>query len=85
VEESASFSALRLYLLAPCSRPALFTGRDLTFLIETNPVNLDPRFANDSQSQRLDGLIFSGLRARVAQMNLHGDLADSWQTPDPLT
>jgi peptide/nickel transport system substrate-binding protein len=67
-----------------CSHPAPFTGRDLTFLIEANPVNLDPRFATDGQSQRLDGLIFSGLLARDAQMNLRGDLADSWQTPDPL-
>jgi ABC-type transport system substrate-binding protein len=72
-------------LFDSCSHPAPFTGRDLTFLIEANPVNLDPRYATDGQSQRLDGLIFSGLLARDAQMNLHGDLADSWQTPDPLT
>ncbi|HEU0367620.1 MAG TPA: ABC transporter substrate-binding protein [Candidatus Acidoferrum sp.] len=72
-------------LFSSCSHPAPFTGRDLTFLIEANPVNLDPRFATDGQSQRLDGLIFSGLLARDAQMDLHGDLADSWQTPDPLT
>jgi peptide/nickel transport system substrate-binding protein len=56
-----------------------------TFLIEANPVNLDPRFATDGQSQRLDGLIFSSLLTRDAQMNLHGDLAESWNTPDPLT
>jgi peptide/nickel transport system substrate-binding protein len=45
----------------------------------------DPRFATDGQSQRLDGLIFSSLLTRDAQMNLHGDLAESWNTPDPLT
>jgi len=82
---SALLLSVAPFLLASCSDPAPFTGRDLTFLIEANPVNLDPRFATDSQSQRLDGLIFSGLLARDAQMNLHGDLADSWQTPDPLT
>ena len=71
--------------LAGCSRATKFDPSSLTFLIEANPVNLDPRFATDGQSQRLDGLIFSGLLARDAQMNLHGDLAESWQTPDPLT
>ncbi len=68
-----------------CSQRTKFDPSSLTFLIEANPVNLDPRFATDGQSQRLDGLIFSGLLARDAQMNLHGDLAESWQTPDPLT
>jgi len=72
-------------LLISCSRPTKFNPSSLTFLIEANPVNLDPRFATDGQSQRLDGLIFSGLLARDQQMNLHGDLAESWQTPDPLT
>jgi peptide/nickel transport system substrate-binding protein len=72
-------------VLISCSHPTKFDPSSLTFLIEANPVNLDPRFATDGQSQRLDGLIFSGLLARDAQMNLHGDLAESWQTPDPLS
>ncbi|HXT27546.1 MAG TPA: ABC transporter substrate-binding protein [Candidatus Eisenbacteria bacterium] len=78
-------TAFLLCFLASCSRPSKFDPASLTFLIESNPVNLDPRFATDGQSQRLDGLIFSGLLARDAQMNLHGDLAESWQTSDPLT
>jgi peptide/nickel transport system substrate-binding protein len=72
-------------LFSGCNRPAKFDPLSLTFLIEANPVNLDPRFATDGQSQRLDGLIFSGLLTRDSQMNLHGDLAESWETPDPLT
>jgi peptide/nickel transport system substrate-binding protein len=71
--------------LSGCSHPTKFDPANLTFLIEANPVNLDPRFATDGQSQRLDGLIFSSLLARDAQMNLHGDFAESWTTPDPLT
>jgi len=77
-------SLLPCFLIS-CSRPTKFDPTSLTFLIESNPVNLDPRFATDGQSQRLDGLIFSGLLARDSQMNLHGDLAASWSTPDPLT
>jgi len=71
--------------LCGCGRAPEFNPAALTFLIEANPVNLDPRYATDGQSQRLDGLIFSGLLARDAEMNLYGNLAVSWETPDPLT
>ncbi len=49
------------------------------------PANLDPRIGSDAQSQRLHSLLFSGLVERDAQMNLRGDLAERWETPDPLT
>src|SRR5437879_12231309 len=49
------------------------------------PANLDPRIGTDAQSQRLHSLLFSGLLERYAQMNLHGDLAERWESPDPLT
>jgi peptide/nickel transport system substrate-binding protein len=58
---------------------------EVVFVIDTSPANLDPRFATDGQSQRIDALIFDGLLERDAEMNLHGDLAESWETPDPLT
>jgi len=57
----------------------------LVFVIEAKPANLDPRFSSDAQSQRIDRLLFDGLVERDAQMNLHGDLAESWDTPGPLT
>jgi peptide/nickel transport system substrate-binding protein len=68
-----------------CSSSASTNPNSLTFLLESNPTNLDPRFATDAFSQRIDGLLFSSLLVRDAQMNLHGDLAESWETPDPLT
>ncbi|MGB7435964.1 MAG: ABC transporter substrate-binding protein, partial [Candidatus Acidiferrum sp.] len=58
---------------------------DVVFVIESNPANLDPRYATDGVSQRIDRLIFNGLVVRDTQMNLHRDLAESWETPDPLT
>src|ERR1700676_1705495 len=57
----------------------------VTFLIESNPPDLDPRYATDGQSARIGGLIFDALLERDDQMNLHGDLAESWTNPDPLT
>ncbi len=49
------------------------------------PTNLDPRIGTDAQSQRLHSLIFSSLLERDAHMDVHGDLAERWETPDPLT
>lgn len=84
------FTSLLLYFiisfgLISCSRSPHSDPSSITFLIESSPTNLDPRFATDSQSQRIDGLLFSGLLERDNQMNFHGDLAESWDTPNPLT
>jgi peptide/nickel transport system substrate-binding protein len=79
------FLALATVSLSGCSSRNQSDPSSLTFLIESSPTNLDPRFATDSQSQRIDGLLFSGLLERDNQMNFHGDLAESWSTPDPLT
>ena len=70
---------------AGCSRTSASDPSTLTFLLESNPTNLDPRYATDAQSQHIDGLLFSSLLERDAQMKLHGDLAESWDTPDSLT
>ena len=78
-------SALMLLALGGCSHTAKADRSAVTLLIESNPTNLDPRFATDGQSQHLDGLIFSSLVERDEQMNLRGDLAESWDTPDSLT
>jgi len=73
------------FCLSSCSHSSHSDPSSLTFLIESSPTNLDPRFATDLQSQRLDGLLFSGLLERDNQMNFHGDLAESWETPNPVT
>lgn len=78
-------SFLFAFLLSGCNHRSATDPSSLTFLIESNPTNLDPRFAGDSQSQKIDSLLFSSLLERDDQMNFHGDLADSWSTPDPLT
>jgi peptide/nickel transport system substrate-binding protein len=73
-------------LIAGCStfRSATEPGT-VTFLIESMPPNLDPRIGTDAFSEHIDGLIFSSLLAHDASMNIVPDLAESWQTPDPLT
>ncbi|HEV8385736.1 MAG TPA: hypothetical protein VGQ11_12765, partial [Candidatus Acidoferrales bacterium] len=70
---------------AACSSGERANQGTVVFLIETMPANLDPRIGTDAQSQRLHSLIFSGLLQRDAQMNPQPDLAERWETPDPLT
>jgi peptide/nickel transport system substrate-binding protein len=67
-----------------CGSGGVFGGGDFGWG-ESNPANLDPRYAVDGQSQRIGALIFSGLVKRDDEMNLHGDLTECWETPDALT
>jgi peptide/nickel transport system substrate-binding protein len=72
---------------------ALFVGcsgttadpRTVTMLIESMPASLDPRIGTDAPSERINSLLYSSLLQRDAQMNVHGDVAERWETPDPLT
>ena len=57
----------------------------VNFLIESMPINLDPRIGSDAQSEHLHGLIFDSLVARDTQMAIIPDLATTWDIPNPLT
>ena len=57
----------------------------LVMIIESSPINLDPRVGIDAQSQRIDELLFDPLVTRDQHFNLQPALAESWETPDPLT
>ncbi|MGA7624340.1 MAG: ABC transporter substrate-binding protein [Candidatus Acidiferrales bacterium] len=73
-------------LLAGCgSSKAWADAGTVNFLIEASPTNLDPRVGADAYSEHIDGLIFSSLVAHDDQMKVIPDLAQSWETPDPLT
>src|SRR5208337_1952940 len=54
-------------------------------LIESSPLNLDPRIGTDAQSERIGELIFEGLVRRDDHFELKPRLAESWEIPDPLT
>ncbi len=72
-------------LLAGCSRGAAADPGTVTFLIESMPVNLDPRVGTDAQSARIGSLLFSSLVERDEHLNLRSDAAERWETPDPQT
>jgi hypothetical protein len=57
----------------------------VTMVIESSPTNLDPRIGTDGQSEHIDSLIFDSLVRRDEHFNIQPWLAQSWETPDPLT
>jgi peptide/nickel transport system substrate-binding protein len=73
-------------LLGGCgSSNAAADSGTVNFLLDSAPTNLDPRIGADAYSEHVDGLMFSSLVARDAQMKVVPDLAQSWDMPDPLT
>lgn len=81
---SALAICLVLGLLGSCSRQKP-DAETAVMLIESPPLNLDPRIGTDAQSERIGELIFEGLVRRDEQFELKPRLAESWQIPDPLT
>jgi len=76
-------SVLFALLLTGCSaRPDPDT---LVMIIESSPVNLDPRVGLDAQSERIDSLIFDDLLARGDDLNVAPGLAERWEVPEPQT
>jgi peptide/nickel transport system substrate-binding protein len=55
----------------------------LVVVIESSPANLDPRIGKDSQSERIDELIFDSLVRKDEHFNLLPGVAESWEIPDP--
>lgn len=82
----ASFTFLLLALaLSSCSHTISTEPGVVNFLIESMPTNLDPRIGIDGPSERIDSLIFDSLVELDEQRIPHGDLAERWEMPDPVT
>jgi peptide/nickel transport system substrate-binding protein len=63
-------------------------GEDASYLrvaIANSPTTLDPRVGVDEASQRMQSLVYSSLFVLNDHLDVVGDLAASWETPDPLT
>src|SRR6266496_2649770 len=70
-------------LATSCSRkPAADT---VVMIIESSPLNLDPRVGTDAQSERIGKLIFDALVHRDEKFQVQPWLAERWEIPDPQT
>jgi peptide/nickel transport system substrate-binding protein len=79
------FSALALCLtLLSCAHQKP-DPNTVIMVIESSPLNLDPRIGTDAQSERIGELIFEGLLRRDENFKLQPRLAESWEISDPLT
>ncbi len=70
--------------LSGCGRPKE-PPATVTMVIENSPTNLDPRIGTDAQSERIYSLIFDTLVRRDPHFSVQPWLAQSWETPDPVT
>src|SRR5437764_88779 len=71
-----------LPLLSCSAKP---DSNTLVMVIESSPMNLDPRVGIDAFSERIDNLIFDDLLSRDEDLNVAPGLAERWEIPDPLT
>ena len=79
------FCAGILLGVSGCRHAVQHDTRTVTVLIESSPTSLDPRVGVDAQSEHIDMLLFDALVRKDAYFQLQPDLAQSWETPDPLT
>jgi hypothetical protein len=81
--ESGSFSLCLcvsvVFFLAGCARKP--DPNTLVMIIESSPINLDPRVGVDSQSQRIDELLFDSLLRHDDHFQLQPSLADAGRFP----
>jgi len=70
-------------LLASCQQAE--ADRDLLRVgLAQLPITVDPRFATDAASVRVQDFLHRGLLKLDASFNARGDLAESWTHPEPL-
>jgi ABC-type transport system substrate-binding protein len=79
-----AFCLCLVLALSGCHRDQL-DPQTAVMVIESSPLNLDPRIGTDAQSERIGELIFEGLLRRDDSFELRPRLAESWEVPDPLT
>jgi len=78
----SALMALLLIIACGGNRPA--PQGLLTLAIDVSPSSLDPRLGSDEASRRVQQLLFNGLVRYNERGEAVGDLADSWEQPDPL-
>jgi len=74
---------ITILLLSACQQVA--ADRDLLRVgLAQLPITVDPRFATDAASVRVQDFLHRGLLKLDASFNVEGDLAESWSHPEPL-
>lgn len=77
--------ALVLFTSSCRSSPADHPRDHLIVAIESNPLQLDPRYATDANSVRIGNLVYNSLLRADEQSRLQPELAESWRMTDDTT
>jgi len=77
------FIVVLLFLLAGCQANEQEVGL-LRVGLAQMPITLDPRFATDAASVRVQELVHRGLVKLDDSFNIRADLAERWEHPEPL-
>src|SRR5438477_9337166 len=80
-----SIVSLALIASACQSQPPAAPPGAIVVAVRQGPNNLDPRFATDEASQRVDQLVFSSLMDIGDDLRVKPTLAERLDSPDPLT
>ncbi len=81
----AALAGLLLAALLACRGASPRDPGEFRVGIEGTPTTLDPRYVADAHGVRLVPLLFHGLLAQEASGEFRLDLAEAWETPEPLT
>jgi len=73
-----------LMILSACQQQIVEQG-ELRVGVAQLPISLDPRFATDAASHKIQGLIHRGLIRLGDDFMPRADIASAWQHPDALT
>src|SRR5512144_1994046 len=74
-----------LFLLAGCAQKMPVDEGRLVIALPGAPVSLDPRLATDAYGEQILQMTHASLVRRDAAGEPVPDLADRWESPDPLT
>lgn len=82
------YSSIKIFVLillcsVACARAASVPQDTLVVGLEAFPQKLDPRFAVDALSSKINKLVYNGLFKLDAKLLVQMDLAESIQTPTP--
>jgi peptide/nickel transport system substrate-binding protein len=85
---SLRFYSVALLLVVCCACRSPSNERPPGYLvagIESNPLQLDPRYSTDANSVRIGNLIYNSLLRYDERSQLQAELADNWRMLDDLT
>ncbi len=84
-EGGLGLALVALVLVLGCARPKAAAPTALCVEVESSPLSFDPRFATDAVSSRVGELLFDALLRVDAAGRFKGNLAESVESPAPLT